>query len=161
MIDAIGARVGFELGFAVLDHSQHGVADRLPGVRLDWFTADNTATARQAIAASGPELVGLVVYLLTPLVSAVLLPLAIGWRCFPFPGSWDWPRLPVCPCCWVRCGRRGDLLDVPTRSPTKPILRSLSASSSSPEPNRRYVPRVVSSLPAAWSDPRLRASTAR
>ncbi|WP_134429619.1 ABC transporter ATP-binding protein [Mycobacterium ulcerans] len=87
VIDAIGARVGFELGFAVLDHSQHGVADRLPGMRLDWFTADNTATARQAIAASGPELVGLVVYLLTPLVSAVLLPLAIGLALLPI--SWQ------------------------------------------------------------------------
>lgn len=43
-------------------------------VRLDWFTADNTATARQAIAATGPELVSLVVNLLTPLISAILLP---------------------------------------------------------------------------------------
>ena len=74
VIDTATARIGFDLGFAVLDHTQHDVADRLPDVRLDWFTAEHTATARQAIAATGPELVGLVVNLLTPLITAVLLP---------------------------------------------------------------------------------------
>jgi len=78
VIDTATARIGFDLGFAVLDHTQHDVADRLPGVRLDWLTAEQTATARQAIAATGPELVGLVVNLLTPLISAVLLPAAIA-----------------------------------------------------------------------------------
>lgn len=78
VIDTATARIGFDLGFTVLDHTQHDVADRLPGVRLDWFTAEHTATARQAIAATGPELVGLVVNLLTPLISAVLLPGAIA-----------------------------------------------------------------------------------
>ncbi|MEO6794006.1 MAG: ABC transporter ATP-binding protein [Mycobacterium sp.] len=81
LIDATTARLGFNLGFAVLDHTQHDLADRLPDVRLDWLTAGdtgNTATARQAIAATGPELVGLVVNLLTPLISAVLLPGAIA-----------------------------------------------------------------------------------
>lgn len=86
VIDTATARIGFDLGFAVLDHSQHDVADRLPGVRLDWFTADNTATARQAIAATGPELVGLVVNLLTPLVTAILLPAAIALALLPV--SW-------------------------------------------------------------------------
>jgi ATP-binding cassette, subfamily B, bacterial IrtB/YbtQ len=83
VIDTATARIGFELGFAVLDHTQHDVADRLPGVRLDWFTAENTATARQAIAATGPELVGLVVNLLTPLISAILLPAAIALALLP------------------------------------------------------------------------------
>ncbi|OBG31937.1 ABC transporter ATP-binding protein [Mycobacterium sp. E3198] len=78
VIDTATARLGFDLGFAVLDHSQHDVADRLPDVRLDWFTAEHTATARQAIAATGPELVGLVVNLLTPLATAILLPAAIA-----------------------------------------------------------------------------------
>ncbi|OBB92690.1 ABC transporter ATP-binding protein [Mycobacterium sp. 852002-30065_SCH5024008] len=86
-IDTATARIGFGLGFAVLDHSQHDVADRLPGVRLDWFTAEHTATARQAIAATGPELVGLVVNLLTPLISAILLPAAIGLALLPI--SWQ------------------------------------------------------------------------
>ncbi|MCV7115816.1 ABC transporter ATP-binding protein [Mycobacterium nebraskense] len=86
-IDTATARIGFDLGFAVLDHSQHDVADRLPGVRLDWFTAEHTATARQAIAATGPELVGLVVNLLTPLLSAVLLPAAIAVALLPL--SWQ------------------------------------------------------------------------
>jgi ATP-binding cassette subfamily B protein IrtB len=87
VIDTATARLGFDLGFAVLDHSQHDVADRLPDVRLDWFTAENTATARQAIAATGPELVGLVVNLLTPLATAILLPAAIGLALLPV--SWQ------------------------------------------------------------------------
>jgi ATP-binding cassette subfamily B protein IrtB len=87
VIDTATARIGFDLGFAVLDHTQHDVAQRLPDVRLDWFTADNTATARQAIAATGPELVGLVVNLLTPLVTAVLLPAAIALALLPV--SWQ------------------------------------------------------------------------
>ncbi len=87
IVDAMTARIGFDLGFAVLDHSQHDVADRLPGVRLDWFTADNTAMARQAIAATGPELVGLVVNLLTPLTTAVLLPAVIALALLPV--SWQ------------------------------------------------------------------------
>ena len=81
------ARIGFDLGFAVLDHTQHDVADRLPQVRLDWFTADNTATSRQAIAATGPELVGLVVNLLTPLTTAILLPAVIALALLPI--SWQ------------------------------------------------------------------------
>ena len=87
VIDTATARIGFNLGFAVLDHTQHDVADRLPDVRLDWFSADHTATARQAIAATGPELVGLVVNLLTPLVTAVLLPAAIALALVPV--SWQ------------------------------------------------------------------------
>jgi ATP-binding cassette, subfamily B, bacterial IrtB/YbtQ len=87
VIDTLVARIGFDLGFAVLDHSQHDVADRLPQVRLDWFTADNTAMSRQAIAATGPELVGLVVNLLTPLTTAILLPAAIALALLPI--SWQ------------------------------------------------------------------------
>lgn len=86
-VDALTARMGFELGFAVLDHSQHDVAERLPAVRLDWFTSDNTAMSRQAIAATGPELVGLVVNLLTPLMTAVLLPAVIALALLPI--SWQ------------------------------------------------------------------------
>jgi ATP-binding cassette, subfamily B, bacterial IrtB/YbtQ len=87
VIDTATARIGFDLGFAVLDHTQHDVADRLPDVRLEWFSSDNTATARQAIAATGPELVGLAVNLLTPLLTAVLLPAAIGLALLPV--SWQ------------------------------------------------------------------------
>ncbi|OBA77390.1 iron ABC transporter permease [Mycobacterium sp. 1554424.7] len=87
VIDTATARIGLDLGFAVLDHSQHDLADRLPDVRLAWFTAENTATARQAIAATGPELVGLAVNLLTPLVTAILLPAAIALALLPV--SWQ------------------------------------------------------------------------
>ncbi len=78
LVDTNTARLGFDLGFAVLDSTQHDMADKLPNVSLSWFDQDNTATARQAIAATGPELVGTVVNLLTPLVGAILLPGAIG-----------------------------------------------------------------------------------
>ncbi|MCV7176881.1 iron ABC transporter permease, partial [Mycolicibacterium sphagni] len=43
IIDTSTARRGFDLGFALLDHTQHDVADRLPNVRLNWLDADNTA----------------------------------------------------------------------------------------------------------------------
>lgn len=78
LVDTNTARLGFDLGFAVLDSTQHDMADKLPNVALSWFDQDNTATARQAIAATGPELVGTVVNLLTPLIGAILLPGAIG-----------------------------------------------------------------------------------
>lgn len=78
VIDTTTARLGFDIGFAVLDGTQHDMADRLPNIKLDWLTHENTATTRQAIAATGPELVGLVVNLLTPLIGAVLLPAAIA-----------------------------------------------------------------------------------
>ncbi|CRZ17411.1 ABC transporter ATP-binding protein [Mycolicibacterium neworleansense] len=81
IVDTATSRLGFDLGFALLDHTQHDVADRLPGIRMDWLGGDggaNTANARQAIAATGPELVGMVVNLLTPLIGAILLPAAIA-----------------------------------------------------------------------------------
>ena len=78
VIDTATARIAFDLGFALLDRSQHDMADRLPTIRLDWLTAEHTASVRQAIASTGPELVGLVVNLLTPLIGAVLLPIAIS-----------------------------------------------------------------------------------
>lgn len=83
IVDTTTSRLGFNLGFAVLDHTQHDVADRMPNIRLDWLTAENTATARAAIASTGPELVGLVVNLLTPLIGAVLLPAAIAVALVP------------------------------------------------------------------------------
>ncbi len=78
LVDGAAARIGFRLGFGLLEHSQRDLAERLPEVRLRWFDADHTATTRQAIAATGPELVGLMVYLLGPLIGAILLPAAIA-----------------------------------------------------------------------------------
>ncbi|MGV9826844.1 MULTISPECIES: ABC transporter ATP-binding protein [unclassified Gordonia (in: high G+C Gram-positive bacteria)] len=77
-VDWAASRVSFDLGFSLLNGGQHTVAERLSRVRLTWFTAGNTATARQAIAATGPDLVGVVVYLVVPLLSAILLPIAIA-----------------------------------------------------------------------------------
>lgn len=87
LVDWAVARIAFELGFGLLDTGQHTVADRLSRTRLTWFTAENTATARQSIAATGPELVGLIVYLVTPVIGAFLLPLAIGLGLLPI----SWP----------------------------------------------------------------------
>ncbi|MDQ7905025.1 ABC transporter ATP-binding protein [Phytohabitans sp. ZYX-F-186] len=82
-VDTAAARIGFDLGFALLDNGQHSIADRLTRIRLTWFTAAHTATARQAVATTGPDLVGLVIYLVTPVAGAVLLPVAIGLALLP------------------------------------------------------------------------------
>ncbi|MGO2036031.1 MAG: ABC transporter ATP-binding protein [Brevibacterium sp.] len=82
-IDAVISRIGIDLGFALLDNAQHGVADRLARIRLSWFTAANTATAREAIASGGPDLVGIIVYLLTPLLAGITLPVAIALALLP------------------------------------------------------------------------------
>ncbi|RSM75585.1 iron ABC transporter permease [Amycolatopsis sp. WAC 01375] len=86
-VDAVVGRLGFDLGFGVLDHAQHDVAEHLTNVRLSWLDSEHTQTARQAIAATGPDLVGLVGYLLTPLIGAVLLPFAIALALLPI----AWP----------------------------------------------------------------------
>ncbi|WP_433527961.1 ABC transporter ATP-binding protein [Micromonospora sp. CA-263727] len=78
MVDAGVARIGFDLGYGLLNNAQHAIADRLTRIRLTWFTADNTATARQAIAATGPDLFGIIVYLVTPLIGAITLPVIVG-----------------------------------------------------------------------------------
>lgn len=77
VIDMVLARTGFGIGFTLADTTQHTMANRLTDVPLRWFTPDNTAVARQAIAASAPELVGFVANLLSPFVGALLLPAAI------------------------------------------------------------------------------------
>lgn len=87
IVDFSVARLGFDLGFGVLDRGQHSVANQVTRSRLTWFTAENTATVRQAISATGPDLVGLIVYLATPLLSAVLLPAAIAIALLPI----AWP----------------------------------------------------------------------
>lgn len=87
VVDSIAVRIGFDLGFALLDSGQHTVAKQLTDVRLTWFSSAHTATARQAVAATGPDLVGIIIYLVTPLIGAVLLPLAIGIALLPI----AWP----------------------------------------------------------------------
>lgn len=77
IVDTALARLGYGIGFALLNNSQHQVADRLTQIPLGWFTAERTAMARQAISSGGPDLVGFIANLLTPLLGAVLLPAAI------------------------------------------------------------------------------------
>lgn len=83
LIDWFVARLAFQLGFAVLDHAQMSLAHRLQSIRLTWFDGENTGTARQAVSAVGPELVGLFVYLATPMLSGILLPIAIAIALMP------------------------------------------------------------------------------
>lgn len=78
VVDSAASRRGFDLGFDVLDTAQHGISDRLTRIRMSWFTADTVADARASVAATGPDLVGLIVNLVTPIVGAVLLPPAIA-----------------------------------------------------------------------------------
>lgn len=82
-VDSATSRHAFELGFGTLNSAQHAVAERLSRIRLTWFGTENTATARQAIAATGPDLVGLITYLVVPMLTAVLLPVAIGLALIP------------------------------------------------------------------------------
>jgi ATP-binding cassette subfamily B protein IrtB len=79
--------IGFDLGFGTLEHAQRDLADRLARTRLTWFTAHSTAEARQAIGAVGPDLVGIIVHLVTPVLSAFALPLAIALALAPI--SWQ------------------------------------------------------------------------
>lgn len=87
IVDTAAARRAFSLGFDLLDSGQRTVADRISRVRLDWFTAANTATTRQAVAATGPDLVGVIIYLVGPLLAAVLLPVFIALALLPI----SWP----------------------------------------------------------------------
>ncbi|WP_210603920.1 ABC transporter ATP-binding protein [Brevibacterium oceani] len=121
-IDAVISRIGMDLGFALLDSTQHAVTDQLSRIRLSWFTPANTATARQAIAATGPDLVGIVVYLLTPLLSGVLLPIAIAIALIPISGPLALAALigvPILLAAFVggaRIGRRADRVAAETNS---------------------------------------------
>ncbi|MCK0091865.1 ABC transporter ATP-binding protein [Rhodococcus sp. HNM0563] len=83
IVDTAASRLGFDIGFGLLDHAQNEVAERTARIRLTWFTGENTSINRQAIAATGPDLVGLIVYLVTPILSAILLPLAIAIALLP------------------------------------------------------------------------------
>ncbi|KAG4077985.1 hypothetical protein HA402_015703 [Bradysia odoriphaga] len=113
-VDSAASRRGFGIGFGLLDTGQRTVADRITRIRLTWFDADTTATARQAIAATGPDLVGLIVYLVTPLIGAVLLPLAIAIALVPISVPLGLAALAGVPVLWAafwiatRLGRDAD-----------------------------------------------------
>ena len=83
VVDAAAARRSFDLGFGLLDTGQRTIADRITSIRLTWFTGANTSATRQAVAATGPDLVGLVIYLVTPMIGAILLPIAIALALIP------------------------------------------------------------------------------
>ncbi|GED97014.1 ABC transporter ATP-binding protein [Gordonia crocea] len=76
------AKIGFTLGFGTLHHAQRDVSNRLSRIRFTWFGPDTTTDARQAVAATGPDLVGVIVYLVVPVTGAILLPVAIALALF-------------------------------------------------------------------------------
>lgn len=80
-------KVGYELGFSMLDHAQYELADRLTKITLEWFVPENASIARRAIAATGPDLVSLFAYLITPIAQATLMPIALGLALLPI----AWP----------------------------------------------------------------------
>lgn len=82
-LDTVTARIGYGLGFDLLNSGQQTIAQRLTRIRLSWFTGDRTIDARQAIAATGPDLTRLIAYLVTPILGAVLLPIAIALALLP------------------------------------------------------------------------------
>ncbi|MBF6348235.1 MULTISPECIES: ABC transporter ATP-binding protein [Nocardia] len=83
VVDTITSRIGFDLGFHLLDNAQRSVSAQVARIPLRWFTEDNSAVTRRAIATTGPDLVGLVGYLVTPLFQAVALPVAIAVALVP------------------------------------------------------------------------------
>lgn len=83
IVDTITSRIGFDLGFHLLDNAQRSVSAQVARIPLRWFTEDNAAVTRRAIATTGPDLVGLVGYLVTPLIQAVALPVAIAVALVP------------------------------------------------------------------------------
>jgi ATP-binding cassette subfamily B protein IrtB len=87
VVDTITSRKGMDLGFDILDSGQRTVAERISRIRLGWFTAENTPIARQAIAATGHELVSIFTYLFAPVLGAMLLPVFIGLGLFAV--SWQ------------------------------------------------------------------------
>lgn len=87
VVDAATATSAFDIGLNTLRTAQQDIAERLARVRLTWLNSQNTATARQAIAATGPDLVGLVAHLVIPILTALLLPIAIGVALLPI----SWP----------------------------------------------------------------------
>ncbi len=82
-IDTLAARRAYALGFALLDSGQRSLTERISRIRLAWFDAEHTATTRQAVAATGPDLVGIIIYLVTPVLGAILLPVLIGVALVP------------------------------------------------------------------------------
>lgn len=83
IVDSIASRVGFDLGFGILDSAQRSVSAQVARIPLRWFGEENSAITRRAIAATGPELVGMVGYLMTPVIQGLLLPVAIGLALLP------------------------------------------------------------------------------
>lgn len=83
IVDSIASRIGFDIGFAILDNAQRHVSTQVARIPLRWFTEENSATTRRAIATTGPDLVGLVGYLVSPMIQAFLLPIAIAIALIP------------------------------------------------------------------------------
>ncbi|MEU0545299.1 ABC transporter ATP-binding protein [Nocardia sp. NPDC005978] len=87
IIDSIASRIGFDLGFGILNRAQRDVSTQVARIPLRWFDEDNSAITRRAIATTGPDLVGLVGYLVTPIIQGILLPIVIGLALLPI--SWQ------------------------------------------------------------------------
>lgn len=50
VVDYLVARIGYDLGFSLLDRGQKTVGAHVEKTRLNWFTPENTSVARQSIA---------------------------------------------------------------------------------------------------------------
>lgn len=135
IVDMFVSLLGFNLGFGLLNHAQNEIAERTARIRLTWFTGENTATNRQAIAATGPDLVGLIVYLVTPILSAILLPLAIAIALLPISWVLGVAALAGVPILLgASCSRPGSAA-APTASLLMPMLHSPNGSSNSRVPS--------------------------
>lgn len=160
-VDVLAARRTFRLGFGLLDSGQRTVADRVSEIRLHWFDADRSAVGRQAVAATSPHLVGIIIYLVTPVLSAVLLPIAISLALLPISvplGLAGIAGLPLLGLAFWLSGRLSREVDRVQRMRTR---NSPSASSSLPVRSQRSVRLGESTRNVRWSARRCIISTLR
>lgn len=146
MVDTALARLGYSIGFALLNDSQHQVADRLTHIPLGWFSAERTALARQAISSGGPELVGFIANLLTPLIGAALLPAAltaglffISWK-LGVAAAITLPLLLGALLAGIRIGRSADEADTRAHSALTERILEFARTQAALRASRRVAP---------------------
>ncbi len=79
-VDGIAKRLSNDAAFATLHSAQHRLADHIAEVRTQWLTSENTATTKQVIGTAGFDLVSFLSHMVTPVITAFVLPpmIAIG-----------------------------------------------------------------------------------
>ncbi|OKL54093.1 hypothetical protein BSZ39_05890 [Bowdeniella nasicola] len=77
-LDYWAAKLALAIGFSLMSEGQKSLAERIGRLDLSWLTSTTTASARAALSTAGPDLARIVGYLATPVLGAILTPIAIG-----------------------------------------------------------------------------------